>query len=77
MTCVFKYNYFYSGLTCLVNELGLTEWEMKPFPPGHVAEYTILPDGKLAMVSLNQFFKIEEPILSPVLLEKGMLDINK
>jgi len=55
----------------LVNELGLTEWEMKPFPPGHMAEYNILPGGKLELISLNRFFKIEEPILPPVLLEEG------
>lgn len=59
------------GLTCLVEELGLTDWEMKPFPPGHVAEYDILADGKLNLVSLNRFFKIEEPLLPPVPLEEG------
>ncbi|XP_027850729.2 asparagine synthetase [glutamine-hydrolyzing] [Aphis gossypii] len=60
------------GLTCLIDELGLTEWEMKPFPPGHIAEYSILSDGKLELISLNRFFKIEEPILPPVPLEKGL-----
>jgi len=57
----------------LVNELKLSEWEIRPFPPGHLAEYNILPDGKLELVSLNRFFKIEEPILTPVPLEKGAL----
>lgn len=55
-----------------MGELGLTDWEMKPFPPGHLAQYNILPTGKLSLVSLEQFFKIEEPILTPVLLENGM-----
>lgn len=63
---------FDTGLTCLIKELKLTDWELKPFPPGHVAEYNILPDGKLSMVSFNRFFKIEEPILLPVPLEEGM-----
>jgi len=60
------------GLTCLVDELKLKDWEMKPFPPGHLAEYNILSDGKLALVSLNRFFNIEEPIMTPVLLEEGL-----
>jgi len=58
----------------LIDELGLTEWEMKPFPPGHIAEYSILSDGKLELISLNRFFKIEEPILPPVPLEEGTLN---
>lgn len=58
-------------MTNLVEELALTEWELKPFPPGHLAEYNILPDGKLELVSLNKFFKIEEPILPPVPLDEG------
>ncbi|XP_026816341.1 asparagine synthetase [glutamine-hydrolyzing] [Rhopalosiphum maidis] len=64
------------GLTCLIDELGLTEWEMKPFPPGHMAEYNILSGGKLELVSLNRFFKIEEPILPPVPLEEGLAKEN-
>lgn len=64
------------GLTCLIDELGLTEWEMKPFPPGHIAEYNILSDGKLELISLNRFFKIEEPILPPVPLEEGLAKEN-
>lgn len=69
-------DYFtHTGLTCLVSELQLTEWELKPFPPGHLAEYNILPDGKLEIVSLNRFFKIEEPILPAVPLEEGIICI--
>jgi len=64
-----------AGLTCLVDELELGEWELKPFPPGHVAEYDILPDGKLSIVSLDRFFHIEEPILPPVHLEEGIIYI--
>lgn len=59
----------------MVDELEVTDWEIKPFPPGHVAQYDILPTGKLDLVSLEQFFKIEAPILPPVLLEKGMYSI--
>jgi asparagine synthase (glutamine-hydrolysing) len=62
------------GLTCLIDELGLTEWEMKPFPPGHIAEYNILPGGKLELIAMKRFFKIEEPILPPVPLEEGLTE---
>lgn len=61
-------------MTYLVDELELTEWEIKPFPSGHLAEYNILPDGKTELVLLDQFFEIEKPILTPVPLEEGILN---
>lgn len=61
-------------MTYLVDELELTEWEIKPFPPGHLAEYNILPDGKTELVLLDQFFEIEKSILTPVPLEEGILN---
>ncbi|XP_050520193.1 asparagine synthetase [glutamine-hydrolyzing] [Daktulosphaira vitifoliae] len=60
------------GLTGLIKELNLSNWEMKPFPPGHLAEFDILSDGKIKMVSLNRFFNIEKPLLSPAVLEEGL-----
>lgn len=59
-------------MTYLINEFELKEWEIKPFPPGHLAEYNILPDGKVALVSLRQFFDMEKPLLTPVALEEGI-----
>lgn len=64
------------GLTGLVKELSLSDWEMKPFPPGHIAEFDILSDGKIKMVSLKRFFNIEKPLLPPAALEEGLLLFN-